>query len=390
MSTPGQSHVKSLMEKCTQAGYHPKPWRKAIAVALKKPNKPNYSNPRAYRLITLLECLSKVLERIIAKRLTFLAGKHNLIPTSQFGGRSNSSTNDAIITFVNDVQAAWNHSKVTTALTFDIKGYFNFVNHKRLLHELRKRRIPVEYVRWVASFLSQREAAICLDGIRGDMKPVQNGIPQGSPVSPILAAFYTAELIEKFQTDSPQEAGTAIPCPSAPTPINMIMYVDDGKIYVSSNSLETNVILIKLAYQEVERWLASAGLAADTSKREVMHYSRRPKYDCSPPITFQDPDGITRTVSPQKYIRWLGVYFDQKLRFDQHAKLLASRGENAVAGLTMLANTVRGLSQVHLRQLYISCIIPKILYDLKNTTMSPYENSDVARIALPSPFVALL
>ena len=35
------------------------------------------------------------------------------------------------------------------------------------------------------------------------------------------------------------------------------MYVDDGKLYVSSNSLpvETNVTLLKLAYKEVETWL---------------------------------------------------------------------------------------------------------------------------------------
>jgi len=30
------------------------------------------------------------------------------------------------------------------------------------------------------------------------MRPVDNGIPQGSPTSPILAAFYTAELLELF------------------------------------------------------------------------------------------------------------------------------------------------------------------------------------------------
>ena len=82
----------------------------------------------------------------------------------------------------------------------------------------------------------------------------------------------------------------------------MIMYVDDGKIYILSKSLEMNTILIKTAYEEVERWLTSAGLAADTSKREVMHYSRRPKYDCSPSITFQDSDRVARTVSPEKYV----------------------------------------------------------------------------------------
>jgi len=73
------------MQRCLTAGYHPKQWRKAIAVALRKPNKPDYSNPWAYRLITLLECLGKILEKIVAQRLTFLAGKLGLIPPNQLG-----------------------------------------------------------------------------------------------------------------------------------------------------------------------------------------------------------------------------------------------------------------------------------------------------------------
>jgi hypothetical protein len=68
------------MHKCLEVGYHPKSWRKVIAVTLRKPRKPDYSNPRAYRLITLLECLGKILENIVARRLTYLAGKHNLVP----------------------------------------------------------------------------------------------------------------------------------------------------------------------------------------------------------------------------------------------------------------------------------------------------------------------
>jgi len=96
-------YTTALMQKCLATGYHPKAWRKAIAVALRKPNKPDYSNPSAYRLITLLECLGKILEKVIARRLTFLVGKHNLVPDNQFGGSSNSSTADAIHTFTNDV-----------------------------------------------------------------------------------------------------------------------------------------------------------------------------------------------------------------------------------------------------------------------------------------------
>jgi len=140
-------YIEALMRRCLETGYHPKAWRKAVAVVLRKPNKPDYSNPRAYRLITLLECFGKILEKIVARRLTFLAGSLNLVPDNQFGGCSNSSTADAILSFTNDVHCAWNHGKVTSALTFDIKGYFDFVNHDKLLCELRRKGISLEYVK---------------------------------------------------------------------------------------------------------------------------------------------------------------------------------------------------------------------------------------------------
>ena len=93
-----------------------------------------------------------------------------------------------------------------------------------------------------------------------------------------------------------------------------------------------------------------------------MHYSRKRNYDCNPPIVLQDHDGVTRTLVPDKFVRWLGVHFDRKLLFKHHTKIAASRGDVAVNGLSMLANTVHGLSQNLLRRLYLACIIPKILY----------------------------
>ena len=337
----GRSLIHSLVRKCLATGYHPKIWRKATAVALRKPNKPDYSNPRAYRLITLLGCLGKLLEKVVAHRLTFLASK--LLTTLVAEQPAPPLTPSS-----NDIQAAWNSGRVTSALTFDIKGYFDFVNHNRLLHELRRKHLPLEYIKWTASFLSNREAAVCIDGIRGPMHPVENGIPQGSPVSPILAAFYTAELLEMF---APSSQPSTFPHPDQATDVDLLMYVDDGKLYVSSNSLVTNTSLLKMYYYKTTTWLKSAGLSPDIAKREIMHYSRRSGDNSAPSITLQDDDGIARTIAPTATTKWLGVYFDRRLRFEHHAKFLAAKGENAVSSFTMLANTVRGLSHSHLRQL---------------------------------------
>ncbi len=54
-----------LIRLCARMGYHPKEWHTSIAVTLQKPKR-DYSLPRSYRLIQLLEVLGKVLEHIQA------------------------------------------------------------------------------------------------------------------------------------------------------------------------------------------------------------------------------------------------------------------------------------------------------------------------------------
>ena len=168
----------------------------------------------------------------------------HLIPTNQFSGRSNSSTDNALISFITDVQTTWNHGKVTSALTFNIKGYFDFVSHRRLLSKLQ-RNISCWNISNgpTVSCQTGKQQYAYVDGKCGDMLPVQNGIPQGSPVSPILASFYSLELLEKFAiTPTPNPGITTTPSP--PSPTNIIMYVDDGKIYISSNSLYPNITIL--------------------------------------------------------------------------------------------------------------------------------------------------
>ena len=84
-------------------GYQPKCWRKAKGVILKKPGKPDYSIPKAYRVISLLSCLGKVLERLFARRLGALAETTDLLHPTQLGGRLKKSAIDAALLFYNNI-----------------------------------------------------------------------------------------------------------------------------------------------------------------------------------------------------------------------------------------------------------------------------------------------
>jgi hypothetical protein len=59
-------------------GHVPRPWRDTSCVVLRKPKKPDYRDPKAYRLIAFERCIAKGLERIVAAQLSHLAKSFSL------------------------------------------------------------------------------------------------------------------------------------------------------------------------------------------------------------------------------------------------------------------------------------------------------------------------
>ncbi len=74
--------VTDIYNACLLQGYHPSSWRKAEVVMIPEANKRNLTKPEAWRPISLLSCLSKGMERIIAKRMSHLAIKYKVLHPS--------------------------------------------------------------------------------------------------------------------------------------------------------------------------------------------------------------------------------------------------------------------------------------------------------------------
>ena len=65
-----------LFDAYYKLSIHPTAFKRAITVFLYKLKKEDYSNPKAYRLIALLNILKKALEAVIAERIRFAAETH--------------------------------------------------------------------------------------------------------------------------------------------------------------------------------------------------------------------------------------------------------------------------------------------------------------------------
>ena len=136
-------------------GYHPKYFKKTTGVILKKPQsaKPpyrNYALPKAYRVISLLNCLAKVMEKIIARRLAVIAEFKTLLHIHQIGGRRQKSAIDAVMVLIQKMQANWRTRKrdsITSVLTLDIKNAYPTVRAAPFAKIYIRIKLPTELIK---------------------------------------------------------------------------------------------------------------------------------------------------------------------------------------------------------------------------------------------------
>ncbi|KAK4207385.1 hypothetical protein QBC37DRAFT_242114, partial [Rhypophila decipiens] len=54
---------------CLELSHHPQAFRIAVIVLLKKAGKDSYRTPKSWRPISLLPCIAKIFEKVLANRL---------------------------------------------------------------------------------------------------------------------------------------------------------------------------------------------------------------------------------------------------------------------------------------------------------------------------------
>jgi hypothetical protein len=225
--------LTNVYSACIRLGHHPIKWKEATVVVIPKPNKPDYSLAKAHRPISLLETLSKLMEKAVAKRFQYDIVKEGLIDTNQFGGRTHSSCLDAGLTLIHDVQAAHAAGLKAGILLFDVKGFFDNVNHARMTARLHNMGFANELVAWASSFLAERRIRLRFNSILAEERTQPVGVPQGSPLSPVLSIAYTAPLLSKMANWNNSSLG---------------MYVDDGLLFACAEEWDDVAKLLRARY----------------------------------------------------------------------------------------------------------------------------------------------
>jgi hypothetical protein len=92
-------------------------------------------------MISLLNYLGKVSERILAQRLAYLAETLGLLYNSQIRGRLKKLTIDTVLFLINKIETNKRLKYKTITLFLDIKEAFDYMSKNRLLSTFKKLRL---------------------------------------------------------------------------------------------------------------------------------------------------------------------------------------------------------------------------------------------------------
>jgi ribonuclease HI len=332
------THVRRLFERCLTIGHHPKPFREAEVVMITKPGRRDLTEPRAWRPISLLSCLGKGLERLIARRLAWAAVHYSVLHPQQAGALPKRSATDLVTALVHDIEEAFARKKVATLVTMDVQGAFDTVMRNRLVLRLREQGWPNHLARWAGSFMGGRSARVRYQDTVTASSPLHCGLPQGSPVSPILFLLYTEPI---YRLGNPQ---------------GRFGYADDTAILSVGDTVDETTAMASSSVDEMVRWGAANGVSFDPKKTEVMHFSRS-KLRTSPVVHH---GGVEK--HPESALRWLGIWLDSRLSFRLHVEKWAAKAKAVAYHLRGLTNTTHGPLPSAVRSAVRACVEPVLLH----------------------------
>ena len=286
-----------------ESGSFPTCWKVASVTPIPKDGGSSCF-PKDFRPISITPVLSKVFEKLLARRLYSYVESEKVLPNTQFGYRKGLGTVDALLTFSTDIQAALRDGMEVRAVAIDFSAAFDKVNHQGILFNLQNIGVGGKFLELCRSFLSNRRQYVSVDGCRSPSSDVVSGVPQGSVLGPLFFTLYTASMLR------------GLSCLH-------VAYADDTTIYVVvPKPADRTAASLRLSndLNFIRDWCLQWGMELNPSKTKSIVFSR------SRTIHPQHPELVlsSTTIGNVDKLKLLGVAFDEKLTFEHHLRNISS------------------------------------------------------------------
>ena len=310
------TYLISFFGVCLRLGYFPKEWKHAKIIMVPKPGK-DLSLAKNYRPISLLSCLGKLFERLLAGRLSEHLEEKGLFNKNQSGFRRGKMTSDQLLRFVEESHLGLKKGQATACLFLDAEAAFDKCWHdgvrykfKTLLH------LPTRTIRILSSFLTERTLQVFENNLSSNTVSLQAGTPQGSCLSPLIYIISVNDL------PTGERHG-----------VSQYQFADDIAARGNAASKMASVKKLQKAVDDIEWWCRKWRVKLNGEKSNLMVICKSDK-KCQENLCILLFNDVIRPVSKAKF---LGVEINENLNFKEHVQNLTLRAEKRLNMLKILA-----------------------------------------------------
>jgi hypothetical protein len=329
-----------------------------------------------FRGVSLINCFSKIIERIVYARLMIFLEEGNFFYQHQFGFRKGHSTQHAILSLINKVSSALASNKVAMIILLDIRKCFDMIDRNILLIKLEHYGIRGRALAWFRSYFSGRSQRMFFNGISSSkLEQILLGVLQGSVLGVLLFLIFINDL--------------GLCCPN----LIAFLFADDNAAYLQADNINDLITLSNNEIPLLIDWYSSNNLLLHPKKTKTILFCtprQRLNFDdiqlrSNFPV-YMDLNDIGENIldkisnlklisfNGESFARHLGILLDPKLSYKNHFEAMYTRVSRAVFSMKQMKNLLDGK---HLTLLYNAYVKSTIEYasalftGVLNSTLRP-------------------